>query len=60
MNARALAQQWNPLRPNYGVYLRLIDAIPEADLHAQLVPGIRTPARHAYCGAASVLPVTAR
>ena len=44
MNAQALAQQWSHLRPKYGVYLRLLEAIPEESFHTHPVPGIRTPA----------------
>ena len=44
MNAQALAQQWDHLRTRYGVYLRLLDAIPESSFHTHVVPGIRTPA----------------
>ena len=44
MNAQALAMQWDHVRQQYGIFLRLIEAIPEERLHAHPVPGIRTPA----------------
>jgi uncharacterized damage-inducible protein DinB len=44
MNKQALAMQWDHLRQQYGIYLRLIESIPEASLHTHPVPGIRTPA----------------
>lgn len=44
MNAQALAMQWDHLRQQYGIYLRLVEAIPDASLHTHPVPGIRTPA----------------
>ena len=44
MNTQALTQQWDQLRQKYGVYLRLLETIPESSYHVHLVPGIRTPA----------------
>jgi len=44
MNTQVLAQQWDQLRQKYGVYLRLIDVIPEESYHSHPVPGVRTPA----------------
>lgn len=44
MNKQALDQAWGQTRQKYGIYLRLLEAIPEDRFHTQLVPGIRTPA----------------
>ena len=44
MNTQALTQQWDQLRQKYGVYIRLLETIPESSYHTHVVPGIRTPA----------------
>lgn len=44
MNKTALAGMWDQMRQKYGIYLRLLEAIPEDRLHAHPVPGMRTPA----------------
>ena len=44
MDKQALDQAWDQLRQKYGVYLRLLEAIPEDRYHTHPVPGIRTPA----------------
>jgi uncharacterized damage-inducible protein DinB len=44
MDKQALAQAWDQLRQKYGVYLRLLEAIPEDRYFSHPVPGMRTPA----------------
>ena len=44
MNKRALNAIWDQTRQKYGVYLRLLEAIPEDKIHAEVIPGMRTPA----------------
>jgi uncharacterized damage-inducible protein DinB len=35
---------WDQLRQKYGVYLRLIETLPEAQLQTKPIPGMRSPA----------------
>jgi uncharacterized damage-inducible protein DinB len=42
MNQRDFAQIWDQLRQKYGVYLRLLEAIPDDQLHAHPIPGWRS------------------
>jgi uncharacterized damage-inducible protein DinB len=35
---------WDQLRQKYGVYLRLIEILPEAQLQTNIIPGMRSPA----------------
>jgi len=44
MDKQALNQVWDQIRQKYGVYLRLLEAIPEDRYHSHPVPGMRTPA----------------
>jgi uncharacterized damage-inducible protein DinB len=44
MEKVTLDQAWDEVRQRYGVYLRVLDLIPEERLHERLVPGMRTPA----------------
>lgn len=44
MNKRTLDAIWDQTRQKYGVYLRLVEAIPEEKLHSHPVPGMRSPA----------------
>jgi uncharacterized damage-inducible protein DinB len=44
VNKRTLDAVWDQTRQKYGVFLRLVDTIPEAELHGHPVPGMRTPA----------------
>ena len=39
-----LDQFWNQIRQKYGVYMRLLDALPEDKYHSHPVADIRTPA----------------
>lgn len=42
MNKQALAQVWEQTRQKYGIFLRLLEVIPEEKYHAHPVPGMRT------------------
>lgn len=44
MNKRSLNTIWDQTRQKYGVYLRLLEAIPEDKINEQIIPGMRTPA----------------
>jgi len=44
MNKQSLTQAWDQVRQKYGVYLRIIEAIPEDRYHTHPIPGMRTPA----------------
>jgi uncharacterized damage-inducible protein DinB len=44
MNKATLDQMWDQFRQKYGVYLRLLDAIPADRYPTHPVPGMRTPA----------------
>ena len=44
MKQRTLERIWDQLRQKYGVYLRLLETLPEEKIHAHPVPGLRTPA----------------
>ena len=44
MNKEALDQMWDQMRQKYGVYLRLLEVIPDDCLHAHPIPDMRTPA----------------
>lgn len=44
MNKSALDATWNQMRQKYGVYLRLLDALPEDKIHEHVIPGMRTAA----------------
>jgi precorrin-2 methylase len=35
---------WDQVRQRYGVYLRLIETLPEAQLQTNPIPGMRSPA----------------
>lgn len=40
-----LTQMWDQTRQKYGIYLRVLDIIPEDKLHTNPAPGMRTPAQ---------------
>jgi uncharacterized damage-inducible protein DinB len=42
MDKQALDQMWDQLRQKYGVYVRLLEAIPEESYHTHPVPGMRS------------------
>ena len=44
MNKQALDQMWDQFRQKYGVYLRVLEAIPADRYSTCPVPGMRTPA----------------
>jgi uncharacterized damage-inducible protein DinB len=44
VNKQALEQVWDQFRQKYGVYLRVLEAIPADRYHTHPVPGMRTPA----------------
>jgi len=44
LNKQTLTRRWDLLRQGYGVYLRVVEAIPEDRLQHHVIPGMRTPA----------------
>ena len=44
MNKQVLDSMWDQFRQKYGVYLRVLEAIPADRYHTHPVPGMRTPA----------------
>ncbi len=44
MDKEMLNQVWDQMRQKYGIYLRLLDAIPEEKFHSKPIPNMRTPA----------------
>ncbi len=42
MNKQALAPMWDQTRQKYGIFLRLLEVIPEDKYHTHPVPGMRT------------------
>lgn len=53
MNKRTLDALWDQIRQKYGVYLRLLEAIPDDQYQAHPIRGMRTPAElvaHASSG----------
>lgn len=55
MNSQALRMFWDQIRQKYGVLLRVLAAIPEPQLHAHPIPGMRTPAELAVHVATSIV-----
>lgn len=45
MNKSGLNSSWNQLRQKYGVYLRVLEALPEDKINEHVIPGMRTPAQ---------------
>lgn len=45
MNKDTLDQTWDQMRQKYGIYLRVLEAIPADRFHAHPVAGMRTPAQ---------------
>lgn len=43
MDAQAFAPFWDQIRQKYGIYLRLLEAIPADRFDTRPVPGMRTP-----------------
>lgn len=44
MNQQTLERRWDLIRQQYGIYLRLLESIPEDRLQDHVVHGMRTPA----------------
>ncbi|MDX1494000.1 MAG: DinB family protein [Longimicrobiales bacterium] len=44
MNRQWLDGMWDHMRQKYGVYLRVLEAIPDDGFHAHPIEGMRTPA----------------
>ena len=44
MNKSTLDRRWDLIRQQYGIYLRLLESIPEERLQDHVVSGMRTPA----------------
>lgn len=44
MNKQTLDRRWDLIRQQYGIYLRLLESLPEERLQDHVVPGMRTPA----------------
>jgi len=44
LNTSTLNSTWNQLRQKYGVYLRVLEALPDDKVHEHVIPGMRTPA----------------
>jgi uncharacterized damage-inducible protein DinB len=44
MNKSALNSTWNQIRQKYGVYLRLLESLPEDKINAAVIPGMRSAA----------------
>ena len=44
MDKQSLQRRWDLIRQQYGIYLRLIDSLPEESLQEHVVPSMRTPA----------------
>jgi uncharacterized damage-inducible protein DinB len=44
LDKKSFDRRWDLMRQQYGIYLRLLESIPEDRLQDNLVPGMRTPA----------------
>jgi uncharacterized damage-inducible protein DinB len=44
MNKSTLDGAWSHTRQKYGIYLRVLETLPEGRLHEHVIPGMRTPA----------------
>lgn len=44
MNKQTLDRRWDLFRQQYGIYMRLLEAMPEDRFQDHIVPGMRTPA----------------
>ena len=44
MDKQTRDKNWDQRRQKYGVYLRMLETIPEDKYHTHPVPGVRTPA----------------
>ena len=55
MNRETLDQIWDQMRQKYGIYLRVLESIPEDMMHKQPVSGMRTPAQLAVHTSGSIV-----
>lgn len=55
MDKQAVTEHWDQIRQKYGVYLRMLEMLPEDALQRRLVPVIRTPAEMAVHISGSVV-----
>ena len=55
MNKEWLDGMWDFMRQKYGIYLRVLDAIPAERFHDHPVPGMRTPAQMVVHTSGSIL-----
>ena len=60
MDKRTLDPMWDNIRWKYGIYLRLLEVIPEDQFHANPVQGMRTPAELVVHTSGSVVRNTAQ
>ena len=44
MNKSALDTTWNQMRQKYGIYLRLLESLPDDNISEHVIPGMRTAA----------------
>jgi uncharacterized damage-inducible protein DinB len=52
---KTLDQVWDQLRQKYGVYLRLLESLPDEALHANPIVGMRTPTQLAVHASGTVV-----
>ena len=45
MDRQSLNRRWDLIRQQYGIYLRLLESMPEEKLQEHVVPSMRTPAQ---------------
>lgn len=55
MNSQALRMFWDQIRQKYGILVRVLETIPESQLHAHPIAGMRTPAELAVHVAGSIV-----
>ena len=60
MDKQTLDQMWDNMRQKYGIYLRLLEVIPENRFHANPVQGMRTPTELVVHTSGSVVRNTAQ
>jgi uncharacterized damage-inducible protein DinB len=44
LNKQTLDRRWDLFRQQYGIYMRLLEALPDERMQDHVVPGMRTPA----------------
>jgi uncharacterized damage-inducible protein DinB len=55
VNSQALRMFWDQIRQKYGILVRVLETIPESQLHAHPIAGMRTPAELAVHVAGSIV-----